>query len=106
MGGIISAAIGVHGLIWNALHPKMHGLDDVPLRVGLPSDTLERFYNTGYFNWIYKNHQGHHVMGGQANYNVCCPLVDHLVGTYIPEDDWKPKMRASPADCDIFTKVV
>jgi len=28
------------GLVWNALHPNMHGLPDIPASEGLPSSWL------------------------------------------------------------------
>lgn len=41
-----------------------------------------------------QNHEGHHVIGGQGNYNVACPLTDHLVGTYVKEASWRPRVDA------------
>lgn len=82
----------LHALVWNMLHPPMHGLPDVPLSVGAPSSWLAFARNTPYFRYIYENHQGHHVLGGQANYNVCCPLTDHLLGTYVPPSTWAPQV--------------
>jgi len=89
----IIPSILLHTIIWNTLHPDMHGLPSIPLSVGPPSEWLAGLRNTAYFRWLYQNHQGHHVAGGQANYNVCCPLVDHLAGTYMSEEEWRPKMR-------------
>jgi len=86
----------LHALAWNMLHPPMHGLPDVPFSVGAPSSWLRWMRNTKFFKYIYENHQGHHVLGGQANYNVCCPLTDHLMGTYVPPRVWVQKMRAVP----------
>ena len=86
----------LHALVWNMLHPPMHGLPEVPLSVGAPSRPLRRLRNTFYFRYIYENHQGHHVLGGQCNYNVCCPLTDHILGTYVPVATWAKKMRAVP----------
>ena len=74
----------------------MHGPRNVPLSVGAPSKPLEGLRNTAYFKYIYENHQGHHVLGGQVNYNVCCPGTDHLLGTYCPPAVWTRKMRAVP----------
>lgn len=51
---------------------------------------------TPFFRWIYENHQGHHVLGGKCNYNVCCPGWDHLLGTYVPTSVWRTKMNAVP----------
>lgn len=86
----------LHALVWNMVHPPMHGLPSVPLSVGAPSSVLERMRESAYFRWIYENHQGHHVLGGQKNYNVCCPLADHVLGTYVPTEVWSKKMRAVP----------
>jgi sterol desaturase/sphingolipid hydroxylase (fatty acid hydroxylase superfamily) len=86
----------VHALVWNMIHPPMHGLPDVPASVGAPSWVLGFLRKTPYVRWIYKNHQGHHVLGGQCNYNVCCPLADHILGTYVPATEWSKKMRAVP----------
>ena len=36
------------------------------------------------------------MLGGQCNYNVCCPLTDHLLGTYVPQSMWEPQMRPLP----------
>ena len=58
-------------------------------RAPLASSSTSRRY-------IYENHQGHHVLGGQANYNVCCPLTDHLLGTYVPTATWVKRMRKVP----------
>ena len=32
-------------------------------------------------------------MSGRMNYNVCCPGFDHVLGTYVPETEWRPKAR-------------
>ena len=75
--------------------------------------------NSKYFKFLYQNHEGHHVLGGVANYNVCCPgagthsltyllthlttyslthlTTDHLFGTYVKEAVWRPKMKAVAA---------
>jgi len=87
----------LHALVWNALHPHMHGLPDVPLRVGVPSWPMAGLRNTKFFRWLYMNHEGHHVVGGQGNYNVACPGTDHLVGTYIPQAEWRPRQAATLA---------
>jgi len=86
----------LHAAVWNMLHPPMHGLPDVPISYGMPGKWIEKLRNTAYFKWIYENHQGHHVLGGQCNYNVCCPLTDHLFGTYVTAPTWSAKMRAVP----------
>jgi len=87
----------IHALIWNALHPNMHGLPDVPMFEGAPSSLLAKFRNSAYFKYLYQNHEGHHVIGGQGNYNVCCPLTDHVVGTYVEENVWRPRQAANIA---------
>mmetsp|Transcript_33931 Transcript_33931/g.53993 ORF Transcript_33931/g.53993 Transcript_33931/m.53993 type:complete len:375 (-) Transcript_33931:165-1289(-) len=90
----------LHALVWNMLHPPMHGLPSVPISYGAPSSVLESLRSTAYFRYIYENHQGHHVLGGQKNYNVCCPLTDHLLGTYVPAKVWSKDMRAVPGPDD------
>jgi len=86
----------LHAAAWNMLHPPMHGLAEVPISVGVPSRWLAWARNTPAFKVMYENHQGHHVLGGQANYNVCCPGTDHLMGTYVPVSTWIKRMRAVP----------
>jgi len=93
---VLLPGILVHALVWNMLHPPMHGLPTVPGTFGAPSSWLASLRNTPYFKYIYENHQGHHVLGGQVNYNVCCPLTDHLLGTYCPPSTWSKRMRAVP----------
>lgn len=88
----------VHALVWNALHPHMHALPDVPLRHGAPSWVLAPLRNTWYFRWLYQNHEGHHILGGQGNYNVACPGTDHLLGTYVRQADWRPLAKSNYAD--------
>jgi hypothetical protein len=87
----------IHALIWNALHPNMHGLPDMPISGGAPASWMAGLRNSKFFKFLYQNHEGHHVLGGQGNYNVCCPGTDHLVGTYIPEAAWRPRQAASLA---------
>lgn len=87
----------IHALIWNALHPHMHGLPDVPISVGVPSWPMAGLRNTWYFRWLYQNHEGHHVVGGLGNYNVACPLTDHLCGTYVKQSEWRPRQEATLA---------
>lgn len=86
-------AMILHGLVWNTIHPKMHGLPDVPASVGLPSSIFAPFYGSKVFEYLRVNHVGHHVASGAANYNVCCPGMDHLVGTLMTEAEWTPKIR-------------
>jgi len=91
--GILLPGMLLHALVWNALHPNMHGLPEVPLAVGPPSWIFGGLRSTPYFRYLYQNHEGHHVVGGQGNYNVACPLVDHLVGSYVEQASWRPKVK-------------
>jgi len=94
--GILLPSMLIHALVWNMLHPPMHGLGEVEMGFGAPTKPLVPLRNTAYFKYIYENHQGHHVLGGQCNYNVCCPLTDHLLGTYVEPHVWSKRMRAVP----------
>lgn len=126
----------------------MSNVPDVA-QVGAPSALLvDRLADTAYFKYIFENHMGHHVLGGQvgsaaptkpsllghgsamrasrlvltpclfrgsvwlghgicsprtwppvtptarkqANYNVCCPMTDHLLGTYVPPAVWTVRL--------------
>lgn len=82
----------LHALIWNALHPNMHGLPDVPLSEGAPSFVLAWMRDTPYFRYLHDNHAGHHVSGGRTNYNVACPLFDHIIGTFQATAVWKENL--------------
>merc|ERR1712182_1091 len=81
----------LHAAVWNALHPNMHSLPDIPISDGVPSSWLAWARSSKFFKFLYVNHEGHHVIGGKGNYNVCCPLTDHLVGTFIPEAQWRAR---------------
>jgi len=83
---LILGAVALHALVWNSLHPAMHGMEDIPLEHGLnfPLAFAKALRRTSYYGWLYKNHVGHHVMSGRVNYNVCCPLVDHIVAGALP----------------------
>lgn len=82
----VPSAVLVHTLAWNALHPNMHGLPDVPLTHGPPSGPMACLRGSWYFEWLRKNHEGHHrTEGAHGNYNVCLPLMDQLAGTYVGE---------------------
>ena len=87
----------LHAAVWNALHPNMHSLPDIPISDGVPSSWLAWARSSRFFKFLYVNHEGHHVIGGKGNYNVCCPLTDHLVGTFIPEKAWRPRARSTYA---------
>jgi len=83
---VVLAAMLFHALAWNTIHPKMHDLPDVPISHGAPSFVLAPLNDSFVFSWIRKNHEGHHrTDGARGNYNVCCPLADHLFGTYVGE---------------------
>merc|ERR1711966_641936 len=69
------------------------GLPDVPAKEGLPSSWLAGLRGSPVFEYLRLNHVGHHVASGKVNYNVCCPGMDHLVGTYMPVEEWKPLVR-------------
>ena len=93
----------LHAVVWNAVHPPMHGLPPVPLSAGFGTASFsagpefsEWIVESAYGRYIYENHMGHHVLGGQCNYNVCCPLTDHLLGTYVVPEVWSKRMRAVP----------
>ena len=86
----------IHAAMWNMLHPPMHGLPEVTSNYGFPTWPAKFLLNTKFGKYIYENHQGHHVLGGQCNYNVCCPLTDHILGTYVKPEVWSKKMRAVP----------
>ena len=90
-------AMILHGLVWNALHPDMHGLPEVPISYGLPSATLAHLRGSSLFEALRLNHVGHHVDSGRSNYNVCCPGMDHVIGTFSPQEEWTPKIRVKEA---------
>ena len=87
----------LHAMVWNSLHPNMHALPDVTLKEGVPSNLLAGLRGTPYFRFLYKNHEGHHVVGGRGNYNVACPGTDHLVRTFVPETIWRPRSKSTYA---------
>lgn len=68
-----------------------------PHHQSTPAQLTARLRKTPYFKWLYMNHEGHHVVGGQGNYNVACPLTDHLCGTYVPQSEWRPRQAATLA---------
>jgi len=78
------SAMALHAMVWQTLHPNMHELPDPLLSYGVPGWSMKWLRNTGYFKFLYQNHEGHHrIPGAHGNYNVCCPLVDYLFGTYV-----------------------
>lgn len=90
---LIIPSLLIHTLIWNALHPNMHGLPDIPWMEGPPAKVLAFLRTSKFFKYLYQNHEGHHVLGGQKNFNVCCPGFDHVLGTYVEEKSWRPKVK-------------
>jgi len=109
---ILIPSMFVHAVVWNAIHVPMHGLAPVRLAQGIGTDNdpgeafTEWLLDTKYAHWIFENHMGHHVLGGQCNYNVCCPMTDHLLGTYVPTDQWRTKMRPLPVNAETRGAVV
>lgn len=105
--GLLLPCMLVHAVIWNAIHPPMHGLAPVPLSAGfgtaVPGGAAfsEWLLESAYGRYIYENHMGHHVLGGQCNYNVCCPLADHLLGTRVSTAEWRQKMRPLPENAQV-----
>ncbi|CAJ1456942.1 unnamed protein product [Effrenium voratum] len=94
---VVVAALLLHALVWNALHPNMHGLPDVPLEVGAPSSVLAPLRGSPVFEFLRKNHEGHHrAVGAAGNYNVCCPGVDQLVGTNVDPVTGLPEPKPVP----------
>ena len=61
---ILLGALVFHGLVWNALHPSMHGLPDIPITTGAPSIVLKWLNNSSLFQYLYKYHELHHTEGG------------------------------------------
>lgn len=78
------AGIFLHAAIWQTLHPHMHDLPDPRLVDGVPGWSMAALRSTGFFRYLHHNHEGHHrAFGAHGNYNVCCPLADHMFGTYV-----------------------
>lgn len=90
---LITSSTLIHAMVWNSLHPAMHGLNEIPLNEGIPGEWMADYRDSKYYDYLYMNHAGHHVMSGQCNYNVCCPLVDHVMGTYVEPEVWMKKTR-------------
>mmetsp|Transcript_99847 Transcript_99847/g.316986 ORF Transcript_99847/g.316986 Transcript_99847/m.316986 type:complete len:316 (+) Transcript_99847:71-1018(+) len=72
----------LHLRAYNSLHPQLHGLPNVTLAEGPPSFPPGSFYESGYARWLRQYHVVHHRSRASRNFNVCCPLVDHLLGTH------------------------
>ena len=95
--GWILPSLAAHTCIWNTIHPPMHGLPSVPATQGPPGEVFARYRNGAIFKWLEHNHVGHHVVGGQGNYNVCCPGGDFVFGTYVPKKQWMSKLSPEVA---------
>ncbi|CAE7215086.1 DEK1 [Symbiodinium natans] len=94
---VVLSAMLLHALVWNALHPNMHGLEDVPLEVGAPSWVLAGLRDSALFKYLRVNHEGHHrANGAHGNYNVCCPGVDQVVGTTVDCVTGAPLPKPAP----------
>lgn len=59
-----------HTLLWNAIHVEMH----------VPSDRFWRHWSA--FRFLNRYHFMHHRYPGK-NFNIVCPLADHLLGSYM-----------------------
>jgi len=90
--GWIVPSLLAHTLVWNTIHPAMHGLQDPLFKEGPPGKLLSCYRNSKLFKFLELNHVGHHVVGGLGNYNVCCPGMDHVFGTWVPEKVWRTKV--------------
>jgi len=97
---VVPAACILHGLVYNTLHPDMHGIPDVQPQHGPPSFVLEGFRDSAYFRWLRGNHRRHHLTNGACgNYAVCCPLADQLCGTYVGIESDERAPVVSPVSC-------
>lgn len=77
----VAAATLLHLMAYNALHPQLHGLPDVSMEQGPPSLGFG-FQDSVVADWLRAYHVVHHRTYAKRNFNVCCPLVDHLLGTH------------------------
>merc|ERR1719231_312947 len=60
---ILLPSMLVHAVLWNSIHPPMHGLAPVPLTDGFGTGTggaafQEWLLDTRYAHWIFENHMG------------------------------------------------
>jgi len=68
-------------LVWNAVHPFMHGLSQPPFSYG-PS--LPLLIPDVWRNYLVSHHTKHHTYGGTRNFNVTLPGADVLFGSVAP----------------------
>jgi len=71
----------LHLMAYNSLHPQMHGLPNVSFEQGPPSLGFG-FQESAVAGLLRRYHIVHHQTYAKKNFNVCCPLVDHLLGTF------------------------
>lgn len=62
------------GLIWNSIHPQMHGREPYNGESGFPGIIPRKFL--GFFE---KHHMKHHKSKGTKNFNITLPLVDFFI---------------------------
>jgi len=79
----VLAATLLHLMAYNALHPQLHNLPNVSMMQGPPSLVLGDFQNSAFAQYLKTYHVLHHRSNAQRNFNVCCPLIDHLLGTHM-----------------------
>merc|ERR1711871_131532 len=72
----------LHAAVWNALHPNMHSLPDIPISDGVPSSWLAWARSSKFFKFLYVNHEGHHVIGGQGQLQRLLPF-DRSFGGHV-----------------------
>ena len=65
----VAAFLAIDGALWTAVHREMH----FPAAERLASSWIFRFWE--------RYHRQHHD-APKTNFNVICPLFDHLFGTY------------------------
>mmetsp|Transcript_97674 Transcript_97674/g.280629 ORF Transcript_97674/g.280629 Transcript_97674/m.280629 type:complete len:317 (+) Transcript_97674:61-1011(+) len=78
----VLAATLLHLMMYNSLHPQLHGLPDVSLADGPPSFGPDSFQKSDLGRWLIEYHVVHHRTRASRNFNVICPLFDQLLGTY------------------------
>jgi len=81
--GAVLAATLLHLMAYNALHPQLHNLPNVSMLQGPPSLVLGDFQNSAFAQYLTTYHVLHHRSNARKNFNVCCPLIDHLLGTHM-----------------------
>lgn len=74
--------VALHNILWNNWHTRFHDYKkDVTLSHGLPKFSI---FPTGIiYDALWKYHTLHHAQkGDKYNFNIICPLFDHVFGTY------------------------